>query len=156
MSLAFSVHIGIAAIMILAPCVARAASCSVVATSVSFGTCDPIAANPTNSSGRITVSCNGNLGHGPYSLALSAGGGGSYAGRAMRSASATIAYQLYIDAAHTRIWGDGNGGSETVAGFDIVPNHSGSARFTVFGSIRARLIVNPGFYSDVIIITANY
>ena len=145
----------IAAIVIMAPSIALAA-CSVTATAISFGTYYPISANPTNSTGRITVSCNGNSGHGPYSLALSPGGGGSYAGRKMQSGGATIAYQLYIDAAHTRIWGDGSGGSETVAGFDIVPNRSGTASFTVFGSIRARLISDPGFYRDVIIITVNY
>lgn len=156
MSLRSRAHLCLLVLLMMAASVAHAASCNVAATSVSFGTYDPISANPTNSTGRITVSCNGNSGHGPYSLALSAGGGGSYAGRIMRSGSATIAYQLYIDAAHTRIWGDGNGGSDTVAGNDIVPKQSGNASFTVFGSIPARLITNPGYYSDVIIVTANY
>ena len=156
MSLALGPRIFIFVMMLLVSSIARADSCSVTATAVSFGTYNPISANPTYSTGRITVSGNGNAGHGPYSLALSAGGGWSYAGRAMRSGSATIAYQLYIDAARTRIWGDGSSGSETVAGFDVVPNHSGAASFTVFARIAPRLAVNPGTYIDVIIVTANY
>ena len=48
-----------------------------------------------------------------FQVALSTGGSGSYATRKMSNGTDTLSYNLYTDAGHTIIWGDGSGGTST-------------------------------------------
>jgi len=135
---------------------AAQAACRITNTDVYFATYNPSSPNPNNSTGRISVSCSRNSGSGPYSLALSTGGGGTYAGRRMTNGNSTIPYQLYTSSAYSQVWGDGHSGTQTVAGIDHVPHDGGTSTYTVFARIAPRLLVNPGTYIDVIIVTANF
>jgi spore coat protein U-like protein len=143
------------ALMLLAPAAAQAA-CTVSASGVAFGVYNPFSATATDATGTVTLSCSSSSGLGGYDIALSSGSGGSYAGRRMSSGSANLPYQLYSDATHSQIWGDGTGGSSTVAGADNIPLLSGTSIHQVYGRIAARQVASPGPYSDVIVVTVTY
>ena len=90
----------------------------------------------------------------PYTLALSAGGGSgaTFATRRMTSGADTLDYSLYSDAGRTTVWGDGTGGSSTVAstGTGLVQT------FSVYGRIPSSAAATIGVYADTITVTATY
>ena len=145
---------------LLMPALAAAASCTVSATSLALGTYNPASGTPTDASGLVTVTCAANplalvLG---YTVSLSTGGSGSYAARQMSSGANTLAYQLYSNASHTTVWGNGTGGSSVVNGglllsllFPVSANH------TVYGRLPAlQSAAAAGAYTDVIVVTVAY
>lgn len=148
-------NLKLVALMLLAPAAAQAA-CTVSASGIAFGVYNPFSATATDATGTVTLSCSIASGLGGYNVALSTGGGGSYAGRRMSSGSSILPYQLYSDAAHSQIWGDGTGGSATVVGADNVPLLSGTSTYRAYGRIAARLVASPGTYTDVIVVTVTY
>lgn len=122
------------------------AACDVSSAGVSFGAYDTFGSTSLDGTGSITVTCDV-----AYALTLSSGAG-SYAGRTMASGGATLDYNLYVDSGHTLVWGDGSGGSSSVAG-------AGSASpedYTVYGRIPAHQNVPAGSYSDSIVVTLSF
>jgi spore coat protein U-like protein len=143
-----------AALVLLAPATARAA-CTVTATPVTFGVYIPFSGVATNSTGSVTVHCNGAYTN-PYRIALNAGlnsGGGSFANRRMKSGVSFLSYQLYTDAAHTIIWGDGTGGSVVVS---VSCTGNCTKTQTVYGRIPALQGVAPGGYVDTTTVTVSF
>jgi len=134
----------------------RADSCTVSATTHSFGAYDTITATPATSA--ITVTCthtNNPAVRFDYTIALSSGPG-SYAARSMTGTTDTLTYNLYTTLAHSSVWGDGSSGTSTVSASLNVPGGAGrsaSAVHTVFGLIPAPQNVEPGAYSTVTPIT---
>ncbi len=139
------------AVALLVPVVARGAVCTVSATPVAFGVYPPFSVTPTTSTGTTTVHCV--AGAANIVIALSTGGGGSYANRRMVSGASNLAYQLYSDAARTMIWGNGTAGTVTVSAH--LPSNS-TQNFTVYGRIPALQGVRPGAYTDTITVTVTY
>ncbi|WP_010162384.1 Csu type fimbrial protein [Sphingomonas sp. PAMC 26617] len=133
-----------------------AAGCAISASGVAFGTYDMSATSADDATGTITITCSILSGLGGYTIALSPGGGGSYAARRMTSGTATLPYQLYADPARTQIWGDGSGGSTRANSIDVIPLLGGSSTYQLYGRIAARLSPRPGAYSDTIVITVSY
>lgn len=90
----------------------------------------------------------------PYTLSLSVGGGSgaTFATRVMTSGTDTLDYSLYTDAGRTTVWGDGTGGSSTVAstGTGLVQT------FSVYGRIPSSAAATIGVYADTITVTATY
>jgi spore coat protein U-like protein len=90
----------------------------------------------------------------PYTLALSvgSGSGATFATRLMTSGADTLDYSLYTDAGRTTLWGDGTGGSTTVAstGTGLLQT------FTVYGRIPSSAAADIGVYTDTITVTATY
>lgn len=130
---------------------------NVSATGVSFG--NYTATNPaaTTASGTITVSC-GLLGVDllpGFTVSLSTGSGGSFVPRTLVGGAGTLAYNLYTDATHGTVWGDGSGATLSQS-FDSGLLHLGSYDFTVFGAVPAGQFVSAGVYSDTIIVTVTY
>jgi len=148
-------RLSLAALMLLAPAAAKAV-CTVSSLGVAFGVYNPSFAAPTDATGAVTIICTVASGLGNYSIALSAGGGGSYAGRRMSNGSSVLPYQLYSDAAHSQIWGDGTGGSAVVVGTGSIPLLGGTSTHQVYGRISANRVASPGAYTDVIIVTVTY
>ncbi len=145
-----------AALALLAPSVGRAA-CTLSATGISFGQYNPSSTAPADFTGTVTITCSAGSGPGPYALALSIGGGGGYATRRMSGGGGFFApYQLYADAAHSIVWGDGTAGTSTVPSIDNIANAGGTTGYTVFGRMLAGMAVNPLTYTDIIIATAAY
>lgn len=130
-------------------------SCSVSATNVSFGVYDPLAPSGLSSTGSVTATCIAVLAT-PITIALSTGSSGSYAARRMQSGANSMNYNLYLDAAHSQIWGDGTGGS-VVDNVTITPVlGTGQVTVTVYGLVAAAQDVSPGSYSDTITVTVSY
>jgi spore coat protein U-like protein len=139
---------GLAALMLLVP-VAGHAACSVTASGVAFGVYQPFIGTPRDFTGTVTVNCTflSNF-TGAYNVKLSIGGGASYPARRMTSAGVNLTYQLYTDAAHTLIWGDGTGGSTLITGSDNRPLRGGTTIFNVFGRIPVAQAAKPNTYTD--------
>lgn len=139
---------GLAMAVLLLQCVnpALAAQCSVSVQGVSFGSYDVFSSQNVDSTGNIAVTCDAQT---PYTIALSPGLG-SFSLRSMVSGANSLRYNLFTDASHSTIWGDGTGGSTTVAG------SAASAIYPVFGRIAARQNARVGTYSDNLTITLTY
>jgi len=128
-----------------------AVTCTVNATSVAFGSFSPLTDITVDSTGIITVSCDVLS---PYTIALSPGASGNYIPRHMTNGGNTLQYNLYLDGGHSQVWGNGTGGSASVAdSTDNTPkNH------TIYGRIplSSQRNVLVGSYSDSITVTLTY
>jgi spore coat protein U-like protein len=124
------------------------AACSVGNSSLVFGSINTLTDNTVDSTGTITVTCDVST---PYTIALSPGGSGTYSPRRMASGGNTLDYNLYRDSGYSQIWGDGTGGSYTIA-------DSVSKDYTVYGRIvlSTQRDAMVGSYSDSIIVTVTY
>jgi spore coat protein U-like protein len=135
-------------LMLVAPAFGWA-NCNISASSVAFGVYSPIASSPADFSGTLTLTCSAGSGTGAYTIALNTGAGsGTYSGRKMISGANSLSYQLYKDAAHTQIFGNGTGGSVVFTGSDQVSKTGGTSHITVYGQISARQAVPSGSYVD--------
>jgi len=122
-----------------------AGTCSVNTTAVHFGLYWGNA--PLVSTGSITPSCsNSNT---AVRISLNGGGSGQPTYRYLRSGAHTITYNLYTDAGHTQIWGDGTAGTVQV-------NMTvGAAQLSrqVYALAPAGQTVAPGSYTDTVLVT---
>ena len=136
-----------------------AASCTVSATTLDFGTqtLTNIGVN-IDASSQLTVTCSNSA---PYNIAMNAGAndaGGGITARKMLiggGGTETIAYQLYRDAARTLVWGftTSGGGADVVTG-----TGTGAAQsIDVYGRVPAgQNGIKIGTYTDTITVTVNY
>lgn len=131
---------------------AEAAWCTVSAGSVNFGTYNVFDAQPTDSTGTITLHCGGNARN--VAIMISRGGTLFYAYRFMNKFLELLFYNLYQDASRTVIWGDGSGGSQMEI-LSSVPNNR-EVDLTIYGRIPAGQDVTGGSYSDTVIVTVQY
>jgi len=128
-------------------------------TSMAFGTYNPGQTTATTATATITLSCTGSLLGAlgpsylpPYTMSLSTGGG-TFAQRLMTTGSTTLKYQIYTSSAYSTVWGDGTGGTSTVAGGN---DGNQSESVTAYGSIPPGQYVKPGSYTDTITATITY
>lgn len=132
----------------LASTMFAARACDVSVTGLHFAGINPIAGKPYDSTATITVTCPSAA---SFTLSLSPGFG-AYGQRIMQSAANTLRYGLYLDSAHTRLWGDGTAGTSiwraTAGAVDV--SH------TIFGLVPNQPRAVPGTYSDVITVTVTY
>ena len=143
---------------LLIPTAARCqlAACTVSATAVSFGSYSPFSSQATTSTGTVTVRC-GALRISSYTITLSTGLSGTFSNRTMRSGSARLSYQLYLNSTDTSIWGNGTDGTsdETAAGLSCTLGCT--KNYTVYGKIPAsQTTAPPGSYTDSITVTVTY
>jgi spore coat protein U-like protein len=149
--------------LLLGPGTAIAAvDCSVSTAGVAFGAYDVTLATPDDSTGTLTVTCTRVILLDPsnvsYVLALSRGTSGSYLMRQMASGANRLNYNLYANAAHSQVWGDGTGSSVTVSGslsFGLLLL-SQSASHTMYGRVPALQDVASSSYSDAIVVTITF
>lgn len=125
---------------------AASATCSLSVQGVNFGSYDFMSSQNLDSVGHAIVSCDVST---SFSIALSTGAG-SYASRTMQNGAHQLSYNLYADAAHTMIWGDGTGGSVVVSGSGT------SVDEVVYGSAPAGQNPFLGSYSDAITVTLTF
>lgn len=123
-------------------------SCSISTTSMSFGMYDVFSGASLPTTGAIFYSCNW---HARIQVTLSRGG---YAPnnnpRQMANGDSRLDYNLYLDAAHTLIWGDPSPNHYNRSGWFI------SGSLTVYGLIPAGQDVPAGIYSDSVTATVNF
>ena len=140
----------------------RAATCSVSAGGLDFGVYDLV--NAISSTSTITLSCTRSLGelgnrNIPYQIELSTGGG-SYAAREMYNGTSIMRYNLFTDATHTAVWGDGTGASASVSDRLRIPPFalSEQTEHTVYGMVFPNQggIESGTYFSNPITVIVSY
>lgn len=141
---------------VAAPC--HAASCTVSATALAFGTYVVTAPTPTTSTASVSIACQSNVSLTmSYSVSLSTGSSGSYSGRQMIGGGGSLGYQVYTGATQSQVWGDGTAGTGMPGDSYLLTlltliTHS----FTAYGSIPAQQNARPGSYTDTLTATITY
>ena len=146
------VRAAVVALAVFCAGAAEAAQCTVSTSSVNFGTYDVFDTQPNDSTGTITLNCNGAARN--VAIAISHGGSLFYGLRSMNRWFELLFYNLYLDASRTVIWGDGSGGSQ----MEIVgnPPNNRSLPLTIFARIPPGQDVSAGSYSDTVTVTVQY
>lgn len=124
---------------------AATADCSVSIGAMNFGSYDVFSPVPLDSVASITYSCSAVVNP---TLTLSSGNSGSFSPRSMQQGTFALAYNLYLDAARTTVWGDGTSGTSTYTcslGTNLTVN--------MFGRIFAGQNLPVGPYADNILAT---
>jgi spore coat protein U-like protein len=133
--------------------IAAITSCDFSPTGVAFGN---FSGTLLTSTGTITFTCFGN-GNANYTLALSAGRSGTYSARTMTFGSNFLSYNLYQDAAYTKVWGDGTGGSFAFSGqIKFKGEPFITTNLTVYGRVPAQSVPSSGTYADTITVILTY
>jgi spore coat protein U-like protein len=141
------------------------ADCSVAVSGLAFGTYDQLATIADDSTGTVTVTCT-SIGKGGgvtrvnYSVAFSTGASGGYEQRFMTSGAPRLNYNLFVDAARSAIWGNGNSGTQVITGSLMVGPGVGNgtriATHTVYGRVPAQQDAAVGSYADAIVLTLTF
>jgi spore coat protein U-like protein len=129
--------------------------CYVSGALLNFGnSLDPVAgATPVDASSTLSVQCTNTT---AWSVALdagsNAGGAANFASRTLKNGASSLAYQLYLNAGRTTVWGDGTGGSSPVTGTGTGATQS----LTVYGRLPSMAGAIPGTYTDTVTVTITY
>lgn len=129
------------------PLSASPSRCSISVQDLLFGSYDPSSTISSNTVGQFSVNCTGTA-----RLSISVGPSrttGSISDRRMRhrSRTDTIAYNLFLDPAHNRLWGDSAVGSPL--NITVTGRYSGQ----IFGQMLAGQDAWVGDYDDTVTIT---
>jgi len=122
------------------------AGCELNVVGLNFGDYDIFNAQDTSIATTISMSCDTDT---HYEIALSAGSG-TFAARTLTSGPDVLGYNLYLDATHLTVWGDGSPGTSTIAGLGT------SGSYTVYGRIPAHQDARVGTYADTITVTITF
>lgn len=117
-----------------------------------FGAYNPLVSAPLEAQASVDVVCSG-TGAGRAQLSLLAGYSGRVHARALQSGRATLLYEVYQDAAHSVLWGDGTAGTSTLA---LTLRPGLNQRYYMHGRMPAYQNVLPGSYVDVVPIQLNF
>ena len=131
-----------------APPAAAAPDCRASVSQVDFGRFDY--KDGGDITGQLTVTCDG-----PTAFEVSASPGyGSYGGRTMQGPSETVLrYNLYVDPARQRVWGDGDsGGTARITGQS---DGRKAVTYTIYGRIPDGQPVRSGRYYDSVKVTVS-
>jgi spore coat protein U-like protein len=129
-----------------------AAGCSVSTSSIVFGDYDPIRPYDLPTVGQITYACTGI--HQAVSIGLTLGNRGNSREREMSFGRRRLRYNLYIDPAGTRVWGDGTQGTEE---YRVPAPVDGKAiSLMVYGRAASRQDVSSGNYHDDVQVFVRY
>ncbi len=133
------------------------AVCSLTTNNLAFGVYTPANVTPLDLMGTISVSCDGVAGQTiSYTLAFNTGNSGSFISRKMIYGSYALNYNLYLNAAYTSIWGDGNVGTVILTESYAAVAGGNVRNYTIYGRIPGSQIVPPGNYADTLIATLTY
>ena len=142
---------------LLAPAAAHAqgaprASCrNITVSNLAFGAYNPFATAPLDSAGTISYDCPPPL---RPEISMSRGWFASgYTNRYMRRffPSDSLAYNIYLDAARTVVWGDGTVGTQVL---HAPPGNNQTV--SCYGRIEPGQDVSAGNYFDVVTVTFNF
>jgi spore coat protein U-like protein len=155
--------IALSLVALLAAGETAAVDCSVSTAGVAFGTYDPTALTPNDSTGALTVTCSHDTGGGRrvnYTVALSTGSSGNYVQRELRAGTAILGYNLFDSATRTRVWGNGLAGTGIASGsLTVGPgvgNRVRQASHPIYGRIPAQQSAATGDYTDTIVVTLTF
>lgn len=136
---------------------AGGAHCEMTATPLAFGRYTPQSAAPADFTATLSVSCSVQ-GTDPVAVSGSVALPGDAAGRRLDAGSGELRYQLYLDPARSRPWGDGTGDGETAPVRGTAgPNAPYRQTITLYGRILARQSrATVGTYVDQIEAVLSY
>lgn len=146
----------LAALVFFAAAPVYGTQCNVSTTGVNFGSYDILSSVPTDSTGSIIVSCNGNVPSVTILIGASPNSG-TFWPRDMRSGlspSYMLAYNLYADPGRSAVWGDGTLGTQTVIIQPVTKRTVYTE--TVYARIPAKQDIYYGPYSDSLTVTINW
>lgn len=162
-AISFLHTVAIGTLLAVAGAAHAAVSCTGTVSSLAFGTYSPLSATAATTTGSLSVTCTltGNTSATvPLTVSFSTGNSGTYMSRRMLSGTSFLSYNIYKDAAHTLIYGDGTGGSYTASAnppFTLTPSsRTGTATGSMYGVIPAGQDVAAGTYGDTIVMTITY
>ena len=140
---------------VYATCAGLGCSCSVGTTAVAFGTYVPTTQKTAN--GNVAVTCSALVIFTvSYVISMAKGNSATYTPRFMNLLGVHLNYNLYTTAGFTSIWGDTTGGTVTVSDSYTSIGLSTTRNYTVFGQVPASQFVNPGTYTDAVLVTVTY
>lgn len=129
-------------------------SCHVSTGAVAFGAYDTASAANLDAIGSLDIHCSSKV-HVVLFLSKGSGVGASFsAGRKMTrvGGTGTLTYNLYTDAARTRVWGDGTGGSVTLR----VDGKNNTTQ-TIWGRLASgQHVAETGSYVDPVVASIYY
>ena len=146
-----------AALLALSAPHALAATCSVSAVSLPFGSYNPFQSTPTDTTGNIAVTCSGVAGQSVvYAIKLNSGNG-TFAQRRMRSGiGSSLNYNIYTTAARSLIWGDGSVGSVVVSDGYTLGAPTVTRNYPVYGRTPGLQKMPVTLYTDSIVVTLTF
>jgi spore coat protein U-like protein len=121
-----------------------------------------IATSTFNVTATVLKNClvsSADLAFGNYTPNTGALAGGALAQRLLANGANTLQYNLFTSAALTTIFGDGTGGTGTIAGTGNGVAAASAQTVTVFGSLPDNTTnqnATPGAYTDQITVTVTY
>lgn len=123
--------------------------CSFNTSPVLFGTYNPISKGDVISSGNVAVTCVAST---AIVLKLSQGNSGTTFNRYMSKTGATdkLYYNNYLDSGRTVIWGDGTNGTSYFS--QTIISILNSYNIPIYGKVIGQQTIEPGMYSDTIIV----
>ncbi len=148
----FALGLALAAILAAALSVEAQGTCKISTTPVSFGTYNVFATTPLDTTGSVTYRCVPPVTG--ITIVLSRGSSSTFSPRTLVKGTESLNYNLYLDAARTRIWGDGTGGTQVFS--DPNPQNNQDVTVTIFGRILAGQDVSAGTYADTVTATITF
>jgi spore coat protein U-like protein len=135
---------------------AGAAQCTLTTSGLRFGNLSANAALHARALGTLVLSCHGRTGEAiNYRVQLTPGQG-SFRQRIMRSGANTLSYNLYLDSAGTRVWGDGSDNSVELSGTVRLPGPFFSHLYPLYARILSVPAGNPESYVDNVVVQFEY
>ena len=129
-----------------------AGSCTISTTSVAFGTYNVFSPTALDSTGTVTIKCNGSASN--VSIDLDKGGAGLFANRAMSGSGTSLFYNLFVDAARASIWGDG---TESTSHYtNANPANNQNIVVTIYARVSGGQDVPAGSYTNSITAVVNF
>lgn len=146
---------------LLAPAVAVAATCTLSASAVAFGSYDTIQNTPNDTTGSLTVTCTPGVSDPvttAYVLTIAGTGSGSDAVRSLTFSTYRLYYQIYADAGRSIVWGNGGSSGAGVAGTttSVATLTPGVRLHTAYARMPALQTVKPGLYTGSLLVTIQY
>jgi spore coat protein U-like protein len=134
---------------------AQALTCTVSSPGLAFGIYNPASAANRDATGTLRITCDGGV-SAKITLSVGNGVGARYStGRKMTltSGTRTLTYNVYLNTAHSAVFGDGTDGSGTVQS----SSSSTSITRTVYGRIPgSQTTALSGSYKDTLVVTIQY
>jgi spore coat protein U-like protein len=129
----------------------RARGCTIETRALAFGMYDPLAGTSVDALGQVIYTCEGKQKN--IRIEMSRGSANSY-DRRMSSADDYLTYNVYLDAGHTTVWGDGSSGTDFY--FDEKPPDKTSVTVPAYGRIFSMQDVRDGQYLDLLQVTVQF
>jgi len=128
------------------------AACTVSASGVNFGSYSVYAPGAATSTATVTYNCGNHDKN--IEIDLSAGSSGAFTTRTLKQGTNALNYNLYTDAALTKIWGDGTGATDNYTKAN--PANSVDVNVIIYGRVPPQQDVRVGVYTDSIVATINF